>query len=140
MIGEWAKARAWGGNFLVNVGLDPRGELPATAYRRFAELKQWRDQLGFTLSRGLAPGSWPEKCNAPVLLDGSKWYVFLGFDWDELEVVVKEVGAPASVRLLVGNTSSELAWKILGGELRIPIRKSLRGVLPEIVEIDFDQS
>lgn len=137
MIGEWAKARAWGGAFLANVGLDAHGELPATAYQRFAALAAWQKEFGSTLAKDLVAGPWPVQCNAPAVLDGSKWYLHLGFDWDEAEVVVKGVQAPKTVRLWNADRSMELAWRMEGGDLKIPMRKSLRGVVSDVVEIDF---
>jgi len=137
MIGEWAKARAWGGNFLVNVGPDSSGELPAVAYKRFAQLAEWNNKLGFTLAPDAAPGLWPDRCNAPTTIKDSKLYVHLVFDWDELEIVVKGVEAPKTVQLLKIDSMSSLAWKMDNTELRIPIKKSDRGVLLDIVEIDF---
>ncbi|MFA6293765.1 MAG: alpha-L-fucosidase [Victivallales bacterium] len=137
MIGEWAKARAWGGNFLVNVGPDSRGELPPVAYKRFAELAKWNRKLGFAIAKDTVPGPWPEKCNAPATIKGSKWYMLLVFEWDESEIVVKGVNAPKSVRLLRMDSKIKLEWRMDGSDLRIPIRNSDRGVLLDIVEIEF---
>ena len=77
------------------------------------------------------------ECNAPVTVKDSKWYVHLVFDWDEAEIVVKGVEAPKTVRLLRMDSQTSLEWSMNDFELRIPIRKSARGVLPDIVEIDF---
>ncbi len=137
MLGEWAKARTWGGNFLVNIGPNAKGELPDVAYARFAELAKWRKKLGYALAEDVAPGPWPDKCNAPVTIKGSTWYVHLVFDWDELEVVVKDVSSPKSVQLLTRDSKSKLEWRMDGSELRIPIKKSVRSVLLDIVEINF---
>lgn len=137
MLGEWAKARAWGGNFLVNVGPNARGELPAVAYRRLDELGRWQAQLGHTLGDAVTAGPWPERCNAPTTVCGSTWYVHLVFDWDERAVVIKETRRPQAVRLLGGESPRDLAWSIQDGDLQIPIRKSGRGIMPDVVEIVF---
>jgi alpha-L-fucosidase len=137
MLGEWAKARAWGGAFLPNVGPNGRGELPEVAYRRFAELKEWREKFGHTLDKKLQPGTWPAACNAPVVVDGSTWYVHLGFDWDELNVIVKGATKPTSVKLITGEKPVALDWTIEDGALKIPIKKGQRSVLSDVVEISF---
>jgi len=137
MLGEWAKARAWGGNFLVNVGPNSRGELPSAAYARFSELGKWRRKLGFALAEDAEPGPWPELCNAPATRKGSKLYVHLVFDWDEASVVVKDSRKPRSVKLLSLDGKKSLEWRVEGGELRIPVRKHWRGVLLDMIEIDY---
>jgi len=121
----------------VNVGLDACGELPAVAYARFAELEKWHRKLGFTLAKDITPGPWPDTCNTPVTIKGSKWYLHLVVDWDESEIVVKGAAAPKSVSLLREDVPLSLAWRMDGCDLKIPIRKSDRGVLLDIVEIDF---
>lgn len=137
MLGEWAKARCWGGNFLINAGPDANGELPDVAYARFAELGKWQRKLGFSLAQDAVPGLWPDNCNAPVTIKGSKWYLHLVFDWDESEIVVRNAGTPKSVRLLKLESQSALKWRMDGVDLHIPVRKSDRSVLLDIVEIDF---
>lgn len=137
MLGEWAKARSWGGAFLPNVGANARGELPAVAYQRFAALAEWRAKYGFTLAKELKPGPWPEQCNAPTVCDGAKWYVHLGFDWDEPALVIKAVAAPNSVKLLTVEPAFDLPWTMADGDLVVQIRKSQRGVLLDVVEVVF---
>lgn len=58
--GELAKARAWGGNFLLNMGPNGHGELPQTAYNRLAELGERLKIHGESIF-GAAPGPWPER-------------------------------------------------------------------------------
>ena len=139
MLGEWAKTRAWAGTFLVNVGPDAHGELPAVAYARLADLARWNATLGFTLTKDVSPGPWPERCNVPVTIRGSTWYLHLVFDWDEAAVIVKGVRTPRSVRYLREGSSTDLTWTMNGSDLRIPIRKAARGVLLDIVEVDFGE-
>ncbi|MFA7236848.1 MAG: alpha-L-fucosidase [Phycisphaeraceae bacterium] len=139
MLGEWAKTRAWGGNFLVNVGPDSQGRLPAVAYRRLADVAKWRQHLCHTLAADVSPGPWPAQCNAPVTIRGAVWYAHLTLAWDEAEVVVNNSRTPRSVSMLKDGTRTPLEWEFQGDVLRIGICPEWRGVLLDIVEIDYGQ-
>jgi len=41
LLSRFTKVREWGGNYLVNVGPRPTGEMPDVYYQRMGELKEW---------------------------------------------------------------------------------------------------
>ncbi|MCK6487721.1 MAG: alpha-L-fucosidase [Planctomycetes bacterium] len=133
MLGELAKARAWGGNFLVNVGPGPTGALPAAGFARLAEVEAWMAHSAEAVS-GTAPGPWPEQSSVPVTVRGSTWYLHLLWDHDG-EVALSGVADPAQVRLLRDGTV--LAWRREGDRVVIDCPLRLRSVLTDVVAVTF---
>jgi alpha-L-fucosidase len=65
VLGRLANCRAWGGNFLCNVGPRPDGTMPDVFYNCCDDLSQWmahsRDSV---IGAGLAPGE--DRSNVPI--------------------------------------------------------------------------
>ncbi|HEY3333045.1 MAG TPA: alpha-L-fucosidase [Capsulimonadaceae bacterium] len=92
LTGELVKARAWGGNMLINMGPDMHGELPYTAYRRLEELGEWLKVHGEAVF-DVEAGPWPDKCNVPVTVRGGTWYI-QAHALVEGDIVLSAIDAP----------------------------------------------
>ncbi len=135
MLESLVRLRTWGGNFLVNVGPRPNGELPEVVYERLAETAQWMAHSKQSVI-GTLPGPFPEKCNVPVTRDpgGKTWYLHsLPGSSGEIELHVKN--NYLSVRLL--RTGEALTSIYDNGILRIKIPSSLRTALVDVVAVDL---
>lgn len=93
-----AKARAWGGNLLINCAPKPNGEMPELYYERMAELASWMEVNGEAFEN-VQGGPYPESCNMPVTVSQGKWYIHLT-DPDQDEVIITETKKPLNVTQL----------------------------------------
>lgn len=130
MLSEFSRARAWGGNFLPNVGPNADGELPDAAYRRFAELEEWMKHSGQAVF-DVEPA--PEACcNVPVTRRGNTWYLHaLLSSPNRLEIGY--AGRPQSVRLL--RTGEVLPFAQAGDVWTVEIPTDSRTTGVDVVEI-----
>lgn len=132
-LGELARARSWGGNFLPSIGPDGHGDVPEVVYKRFAQLKSWMQHSGQSI-HNVRPGPWPECSNVPVTCQDTVWYAFL--DWvHEGAAVIQKVDRPKSVKLLRDGTP--LTWKWEASTLSIDVPKDLRTTLVDVVAIEW---
>ena len=132
-LAELAKARAWGGNFLPNVGPDAHGELPEAYYKRMEQIAQWM-KTGAESVFGVQPGPWPERSNVPVTIRGHTWY--LHFDLlNEGAATITGVGHPCEVKLL--RTGEPLPFEFSSGTLTITVPNDSRSTLDDVVAVKF---
>ena len=132
-LSEMIKARCWGGNFLLNVGPDARGQLPDVYYRRMQEIGAWIDQYKTILSN-LSPGPWPQRCNMPVSApEADRWHLFLPFDRDDVVWMDNQRDPHTVIRL---DTNESVTWsRSDDGRITIDIPSSERSVLVDVIEI-----
>ncbi len=131
VLSEFVKTRTWGGNYLINVGPRPNGELPEMAYTRFHELEVWLKHSSESVF-GTMPGEWPEKCNVPETSRPGKRYFHL-LPGSPDTIIVKNAARPKQVRLL--RTGSELKYSSEKGTLRITVPASQRTDLVDVVVV-----
>lgn len=112
VLEEFSRARAWGGNYLINVGPRANGELPEVAYQRLDELGAWMRHSGPALM-DTSPGSWPEDCNVPYTTKGDLRYLLVPPRFKST-VELKGTPRPADVRLL--RTGEPVAFRFDGSE------------------------
>jgi len=112
VLEEFSRVRAWGGNYLINMGPRPNGELPDVAYQRLAEFGEWMKHSGEAVLDTQA-GAWPEDCNVPFTVNGNVRFLLLppGFQGT---VKLNRVSQPKSVQLL--RTGETLPFKWLANE------------------------
>lgn len=65
VIEKLVKVRAWGGNYLANVGPAPDGSIPKEALEAWKEIGKWMKHSGESIY-GTTAGTWPESCNTPM--------------------------------------------------------------------------
>jgi len=133
VLSEFVKTRAWGGNYLINVGPRPNGELPDVAYERFRGLQDWLKYSGESVF-GTEAGEWPDKCNVPSTCKPGVLYLHLLPEFRE-EVVVKTTSRPEQVKLL--RTGAKLSYVFKDSTLRVKVPESLRTDLVDVVAVNF---
>ena len=108
-LAEYAKARAWDGNFLPNVAPDSHGELPDGYYLRMRQLKDWMAANDKAVV-GTQPGNWPEQANVPTTWNDGVLYAHL--DWIfEGEVRIEGITRPKYARLLATGEDVPFAYQ-----------------------------
>jgi alpha-L-fucosidase len=135
VLAEFVKTRAWGGNYLINVGPRPSGELPELACQRFRELAAWMKHSGESVF-GTQPGDWPAKCNVPSTRKAGLLYLHALPEFQE-EIVVQEVSRPKQVRLL--RTGAKLSYTFENGTLRVQVPTPLRTDAVDTVAVTLSQ-
>ena len=130
-LSEYAKARAWNGNFLPNVGPNSHGELPDVFYQRMRQLKNWMDTHSQAVV-GTQSGNWPEHSNVPTTRRGNCLYAHL--DWIfEGEVRIDSITKPSSVRLL--SSKEMIPFTYRDGVLSFTLPSILKTNRTEVVEL-----
>lgn len=120
--------RAWGGNFLANVGPCGDGSMPTEALTAWEEISKWMKHSGESVY-DITGGCFPEKANQPVTLKGDNIMYLHAFPNFHKELMVQEVGK-IPVRAILLRTGEELAMEYKNGTLsvRIPPHKRTRQV------------
>jgi alpha-L-fucosidase len=131
MLTEYVKCRAWGGNFLINVGPNAHGELPEAAYQRLSELERWMQHSGTALI-GTTSGEWPAGCNVPMTRKGNTLYLLPSFAF-EGEIEVKGIQRPKSVKRLRDGGPMEFQYE--KDMLKIKPPNDERTVLVDAIEV-----
>ncbi len=131
VLSRLANCRAWGGNFLCNVGPRPDGTMPDVFYDYCDDLSQWmahsRDSV---IGAGLAPGE--DRSNVPITTRGDTWYLHV-LPSHQGPVVLSEVPEPEVVLLM--RTGRTLSYERQGDGLTIAIDADLRSDLDDVVVV-----
>lgn len=92
--------RAWGGNFLANVGPKPDGSMPEEAIKAWKEIGKWMKHSGESVY-DVQGGSYPEKAEQPVTLKGdSIMYIHIFPDFHKMVFVRNVSSKPIKAVLL----------------------------------------
>ena len=133
-LGEYAKTRAWDGNFLGNVAPNARGEMPETYYLRLRQLRDWMAVHAEAVV-GTSGGTWPETSNVPLTRKSQRIYAHLDWMFDE-EVIISGLTRPHSVQLL--HKQVEVPFHFHDGVLRFSLPNPWRTNTLDIVAIDLE--
>lgn len=120
--------RAWGGNFLANVGPKADGSMPEEALQAWHDMEKWMKHSGESIF-DTTSGPFPEKANQPVTLKGDSIMYIHAFPNMHKRMIVKEVkNKPLKVILL--RTSEEIPFNYENQtlEVKIPAYKRTRSV------------
>lgn len=98
MLEQFSHVRSWGGNYLINIGPRPNGELPDVAYERFRELGAWMKTNGVAVL-DVEGGPWPERCNVPITRKGRHFYLLVPPRFQDA-IVLKQAPEPRKLTLL----------------------------------------
>ncbi len=112
---ELGKIRAWDGNYLLNLGPQPDGQLPAGTAEALAEMAAWMNVNGEAIhgTRGGAEG----EANVPVTRAGRFSYLHLFATWDQ--PVWVRAGAPVRAVRLLGQ-AGEVPYETEGDRVVLP--------------------
>jgi alpha-L-fucosidase len=131
MLDSLVRLRTWGGNFLINVGPRPNGELPDIVYARFAETGRWMAHSRASVL-GAGPGPYPEKCNVPVTIGAGVAYLHALPGWDGT-MEWRDVPRPGAVALLCTGEVVSSSWA--DGVLRVTLPAEKRTALVDVVRV-----
>ena len=160
------RSRAWGGNFLCNVGPAGDGTMHPMFYEGCAELAEWMAHSRESVI-GALPVPDPGRANVPVTrpdraevptppMEGASptpqmeggsptpqenggsltWYLHL-LPTHEDEAVVCRVPQPSSVRLL--RTGEEIEYQYEEGQLRVALSLACRTGLNDVVAVTWSR-
>jgi alpha-L-fucosidase len=141
LLSRLARVRAWGGNYLINVGPGPDGELPEQYYDRMEELEVWMQHSGRSLF-GVDSLPLADACSLPLTTTSDTWYIHV-LPSHAGRVKVRVPRLPRSVALL--RTGDVVEWALKRsegpeagqGKLVFEIPADLRTPLDDVVAVRF---
>lgn len=120
---------AKGGNFLLNIGPSPEGELADTAYERLNEIGEWMKINGEAIykTRPIAPYKSGKTC-LTSLPDGTIYLLYLADSTETrmpsvIDVKGFQPSKGSEIQLLGRN--GNLKWVVVGKELRITVPQGI---------------
>ena len=134
VIGKLVTARAWGGNFLLNIGPAPDGTMRPEYYERTAELARWMKHSKESLIGTEGVRNWKEFSTVPLTSRGRTWYLHLLPD-TSASVEIRDVSRPKSVKLL--RTNEPVAYAYENAALRIIIPGDLRKTVDDVIAVEW---
>jgi alpha-L-fucosidase len=141
LLGRLAQVRGWGGNYLVNVGPGPDGELPEQYYDRMEEIEAWMEHSGTSIF-GVEPAPAAAACTMPLTVGADAWYVHV-LPSHAGRVALHVPSLPRSVALVRGGEPVEWALKRREGaeggqgKLVFEVPTELRTALDDVVAVRF---
>ncbi len=129
-----------GGNFLLNIGPGPDGELDDTAYLRMQQIGKWMNVNGGAVYNSRSFTNFSEGSNIRFTQskDGKTQFIFL-FDFPEQTVTIHKLpfAKKAVVQLLGSN--KKLQWKNKEGAVEIKIPAALKTVTDYVWVLKVEQ-
>ncbi len=116
--------RAWGGNFLANVGPCADGSMPVEAIEAWKEIGKWMKHSGESVY-GVTGGSFPEKANQPTTMKGDSIMYVHAFPNFHKEIIVQEVPTKP-LRAVLLRTGEEVPFTFKGNVLQVHIPSHMR--------------
>jgi alpha-L-fucosidase len=128
-----ARVRSWAGNFLLNCGPGPDGDMPPLYYERMAELAAWMRHSGVSVF-GTRPCPSPASSNVYATVRGSTWYLHAVPHVVE-NPVLRGVDRPARAVLLRTGDEVVVDWHDRRAEVKIPLQ--WRTELDDVVAVSW---
>ena len=125
-------ARAWGGNFLLNIGPAPDGTMRPEYYERTDELARWMAHSRESLFGTEPVREWKKFSNVPITKKEKIWYLHVLPDHDGA-VVIKDVQKPSKVQLL--RTKAPLDYSYEGRKITLTLPDNMRMDLNDVIEL-----
>lgn len=115
--------RAWGGNFLANVGPAPDGSIPPEALEAWKVIGKWMKHSGESIydTRG---GGYPETANQPVTVKDDAIYLHAFPDFQST-ITVKDL-KQKPMKAIVLHNGAEIDFEYKDNTLRLSIPGKLR--------------
>jgi len=112
-----------GGNYLLNIGPDPNGELDPTAYLRLKEIGAWMkiNAEAIYSTRMYSSFSEGKSTRYTQSKDGRTQYIFL-FDFPEDKLILTKIAFVKSAKLQLLGSDRKITWKqtTQGVEISMP--------------------
>lgn len=118
-----------GGNYLLNIGPGPDGELDSVAYQRLKEMGAWIKANGEAIygSRMFNVFGEGEKIRYTQTKDGRTKYIFL-FDFPEGKQLLTKIPFSKNTKLQLLGSKSTLSWKQKRDAVEVNVPASLKSV------------
>lgn len=135
-VDRLVRARAWGGNFLLNVGPAPDGTMPPGFYERCDEIAAWMAYARESVI-GVEPSPGDDRANVPVTTKDGVWYLHV-LPKHEEPVELRYVYKPESLTLVRNGQPVEYAYE--NDTLRFEIPAVDRTTLDDVVTVRWPKS
>ncbi|MEO6358135.1 MAG: alpha-L-fucosidase, partial [Ferruginibacter sp.] len=118
-----------GGNYLLNIGPGPDGELDPNAYQRLKEIGTWIKVNGEAIygSRSYSSLSEGESIRYTQSKDGKTQYIFF-FNYPEAAQVLTKIQFAKNAKLQLLGSKSKLVWKQKENGVEINLPAALKTV------------
>lgn len=124
--------RAWGGNFLANMGPCADGSIPTEALQAWKEIGGWIKHSGESVYN-VTGGTFPEKANQPVTIKENSMYVH-AFPNFHKKIILKEIKSSPEQAILL-RTGAPIPFTFSNGEVHIQIPPSMRSRMVDTVKL-----
>lgn len=136
VIEKLVKLRAWGGNYLANIGPAPDGSIPPEALQAWKEIGAWMKYSGESVY-GVTGGTWPEKCSTPMTVKEKENAIYLhSFPGKHGPVKVRDLEKKPRKAVLL-RTGDKIPFEYSDGELSLRIPPQLRTRYVDVVKVVF---
>ncbi|MBK6621602.1 MAG: alpha-L-fucosidase [Saprospirales bacterium] len=140
LIEKLADIVSKGGNFLLNIGPGPDGELDPVAYDRLKEIGEWMKVNGEAIynTRMYKVFGEGERIRFTQSKDGAVLYIFF-FDFPEGPVALTHIAAEKGMRLTLLGSDLKVKFKAMGQgmELSLPPAAREEGKHVWVIRVDF---
>lgn len=118
--------RAWGGNYLANVGPKADGSMPEEALTAWKDIGKWMQHSGESIF-DTTGGNFPEKANQPVTMKGNNVMYVHAFPNYHKQIIVQDIkSSPKKVILLRTGETIPFAYQPESIKIQIPPEKRTR--------------
>lgn len=151
VLGQLARSRAWGINYLLGVGPTKDGEMCAGVYENMAEVAGWMKQNGASVAPGAQPLPPGETASVAATARGATRYLFAIPDFrnngnmprDQLPakdatLTLRGVAAPASVVLLASGAPLPFSYDAAARAVTAVLPAARRTPLVDVVKVGFN--
>ena len=136
VIENLVRLRAWGGNYLANVGPAADGSIPEEALEAWNVIGKWMNHSGESIY-GTRGGGWSETANQPVTGKEEEHVIYLhAFPDFQSTITVKELNQEP-VRAVLLRTGDEINFQYKNRVLRLSIPNELRTRQVDTVKLYF---
>lgn len=118
-----------GGNYLLNIGPDPNGELDPTAYLRLKEIGEWMRINGEAIYSSRMYSSYNEgdSIRYTQSKDGKTQYIFM-FEFPKERIKLSKIVFSKKAKLQLLGSDKKISWKQIGQGVEIVIPNALKTV------------
>lgn len=118
-----------GGNYLLNIGPGPDGELDEIAYSRLKEIGAWLKQNGEAIygTRMYKTFNDGDNIRYTQTKDGKTKFIFL-MQFPDNKITLKNIRLSKNSRLQILGSNNKLKWNQLSGGVEISVPETLKAV------------
>jgi alpha-L-fucosidase len=130
-----------GGNYLLNIGPGPDGELDPVAYERLKAIGAWMAVNGEAIynTRMFTVFKEGESIRYTQSKDGNTQYIFL-FDFPEAKLLLSKIPFSKNTQLRLLGAKNKLSWKQQENGVEIAVPVSLKAVTDHVWVIKVSRS